>query len=64
MEPSADAVGLISDRHCHAGEKAAAITQKYHIGHSDVLEFFSKPAGFVFVFFSCEEDLKMFLKIC
>lgn len=40
MEPSADAVGVISDRRCHAVETAAGITHKYHVGHRDVLEFF------------------------
>lgn len=33
MEPSADAVGVISDQRCHAVEKAAGIAQKYRLGH-------------------------------
>lgn len=33
---SADAVGLISDAR-HADQKAAGMTQKYHLGHWDAL---------------------------
>lgn len=46
MEPSADAVGVISDRRLHAVEKAAGIAEKYDVGHYDVLELFLSEQGF------------------
>lgn len=60
MEPSAVAVGVISDRRCHAVEKAAGITEKDDVGHKDVLELFLSEQGFN----GPRKQSKNVLKIC